>query len=262
MWFWKKRPKRRREVVRTPLGDPLQFNVFIESTQDYQYNKLLSNVEKGMPAAPIGDSLHAQIEDLCIQGACVIVPTSGLPDIAVGQLVGLRIEHLQEGWRILAPACVRGRHGQNGETRLGLEFVNIASLYGQLENRLGSYFNRRRSERMRESGRLLKAQIRAGKHRVRVNVVDLSAIGFGGLVSHVEAAFMSTGERISVSLQLHGEKAPIEREATVVRKDRLAKDPHDIVGIEFDHEGWDSADRKRLEAYVDDYLATRLRWSA
>jgi c-di-GMP-binding flagellar brake protein YcgR len=176
----------------------------------------------------------------------------------------MRIIHPHEGWEVVTPAMVRvvDRAEDNGMSNVGVEFINPGQLYAQLQDELGRYFNRRNSERVRPEGKEPTLRIKVRGTRVTGKVFDLSVVGLGAWVDTVLAAGLKQGDDVSFSLELPGNKQPIEGQARVVRLVPQGRSKY--LGLQFDVEGGSEASgtATAMRRYVGQYLDERLRRAA
>lgn len=266
MWFWSKKDKRqenKRDKLRAAPREFSEFQVFLESHLDNDaYRGQIEDTLVLQLDSPIQEPVKVRLDDLCIQGASVLVPVPSMPVLSEGEIVGVRIEHAREGWAVLTPGLVRSITEETRRYfRIGLEFINPGNLYSQLEDGLGSYFNRRTAIRLKNEPLMFVAQIRGSKAtRLRARVIDISVTGLGAWVSHVEGASLKQGDEVMLTLTLPDKLPPIEGAVRVMRKENHG--PSDIIGLQFLLDKWKLSEARRLEAVVQEYLSKRLRWSA
>lgn len=240
-----------------------EFQAFLEShLDDEAYRGQIDDTLVLQLDSPIEEPVKVRLDDLCIQGASVLVPIPSMPPINEGEIVGVRIEHTREGWSVLTPGLVRSISEETRRYfRVGLEFINPGNLYSQLSDGLGSYFNRRTATRLANEPRVFEAQIRGARAtRLRARVIDISVSGLGAWVSHVEGASLKRGDEVMLTLTLPDKLPPIEGAARIARKQNNG--PSDIIGLEFLLDKWKLSETRRLESVVQTYLTKRLRWSA
>lgn len=266
MWFWRKKNKQiknKRDKLRAAPREFSEFQVFLESHLDNEaYRGQIEDTLVLQLDSPIEEPVKVRLDDLCIQGASVLVPVPSMPAVHEGEIVGVRIEHAREGWTVLTPGLVRSISEETRRYfRIGLEFINPGNLYSQLEDGLGSYFNRRSAIRLKNEPVMFEAQIRGSKAtRLRARVIDISVTGLGAWVSHVEAAMLKRGDEVMLTLTLPDKLPSIEGAVKVMRKENHG--PSDIIGLEFLLDKWKLSEARRLESVVQEYLGKRLRWSA
>lgn len=249
----------RRRILRAMPRDFTDFQVFLESHLDEGYRGQIEDTLVLQLESPIEEPVKARLDDLCIQGASILVPVATLPGVKEGEIFGLRIEHPKEQWCILTPALIRSiKPDTDRYVRFGLEFINPGNLYSQLENGLGQYFNRRGAARYRESGLMPWVRLRAKGHRLRAEVVDVSIAGLGVWVGHVEAASLHAGDQIEIEMSPPGCQ-PMRCAARIARKEPDGR--RDMIGLAMDVSAWDEKTARAYEAFVERYLDARLHWT-
>lgn len=108
-----------------------------------------------------------------------------------------------DGWNVCTPAIIRHRENDGDAVDWGLEFVNLGNLYGQWDNALGRYLNRRKQVRVApELDRKIPIDIRKGDLTTTGVLHDLSPKGLGVAVRHSEAKGIEREDAIQVSFRL------------------------------------------------------------
>ena len=250
----------RRRVERHVPEDYNQFRVFLEPPEGEQNH---GQVDGGLVVqidSQIEDPIQGRLADLSFHGVCVVLSLNRFPAITEGEVVGVRIEHVSDGWRVVTPGMVRAIEIVGGcWVRIGLEFVNLGSLASQIKHDHGKYFNRRRVERASVVDELEATLKQKGK-KVSARICDLSICGVGGTIDHVAASELRVGENVTVSISLPKSRRSVSGPADLVYKIRSEGD--DQFGLSFDLTDWVPNQAKQLRSLVDEYLSTRFLWSA
>jgi len=234
---------------------------FLEPPSGEEVRSELDGMSYVQLDSPLEDEVRAQVVDLCIQGASVLASGREVLALDVGSVVTLRVAHPREEWEIRVDCVVRSKRG-TAMVRLGLEFRGDG-LEGRLVDGAGRWFNRRRGTRvdligMRVEGRLT---IDGATFPVRIN--DLSVYGASVRLPSRWCEALRGQEQGRLCLLLPSEGAPVDLGVAVVHKIHDADEEQALVGVRFVGEGAsEAADRKRIERFVEGYLAQRLRWAA
>jgi len=195
--------------------------------------------------------VEAHVVDLTVQGVGVCVPFKRDPGLRVDEVLEIMIHGPGKAWEVRTPVRVV-RIDVGDDVRIGLRFVNLGSLYGQLDNALGTYFNRRARPRAQpEPDRPFPVYLSHNGHRVRADVHDISTSGIGVFLGRVSAGPLRPGERVEVRFFLPGSKVEMVGSAYVRHRTALAR--IDMVGLEFDlHEAGGFVDfLAGIESYVE-----------
>lgn len=248
-----------RRILRATPRDFSQFRVFLESHEGEVYRGQIDGALVVQVSTQLKEPVQARLVDLSIQGISVVVTLQAFPAVDEGEIVGVRIEHVRDDWTISTPGLVRVIEFEGSRwVRLGLEFVNPGNLFAQLENDRGEYFNRRRAARVNLEQQL-EAVLRQKGARISAKVHDISTCGFGGSVDHVQAATLRPGE-LRLGLTLPGELGTVEGPAELMYKVR-SNGARDRVGVAFELEAWEKKEAEAIQGLVNQYLATRFRWT-
>lgn len=182
------------------------------------------------------EAVRAGLVDLSLEGAGIAVPLHLDPEFATDEVVDLELRHQTDGWVIETPARIECRRAGGGvDIVYGVHFLSPGSLYAQLENTLGRYFNRRRHHRVRpDLDADIAVRLRQGGQRPRGVAHDLSKSGMCVALDLVAATAVTVDEPLEVSFQLPGSAAVHEGPARVVAKRRLAL--REFVSLDFDLE--------------------------
>ena len=136
-------------------------------------------------------------------------------------------------WVVRTPARVRRQLVTPDGVEWGLEFINHGNLYGQWENALGQFFNRRSNLRTRlDFGRPLMGNLASKGIKMSGAVYDLTTRGAGLVLSHIEAAPLKLNDPARLTVLLPGLDRKLMGPAVIRSRRRF--DDRDIVGIEFD----------------------------
>jgi c-di-GMP-binding flagellar brake protein YcgR len=207
--------------------------------------------------------VQAGVVNLSLEGTNIEMPRHLDPGLEPGEVVSLELRHTGETWRIETPAQVeqdvpRG----SANARYGLTFLNMGSLYAQMENTLGLYFNRRRHQRVRpEEHQDILVRLRQGGQKPRGTLHDLSLSGMCVALDLVAAASLQGERPIEFAFDLPDSRGILEGVAQAVSKRRLGR--NEFLSLEFDIE---DANLVRcagtLAAYVDERARQMLAFSA
>ncbi len=185
------------------------------------------------PGAPF---LEVSLRSLTFRGAGLEAPANY--DIAIHQddVFDVTLWKDDESWNVRTPAVVRRLDRTvEGKIGFGIEFINLGSLFGQMTDALGTYFNRRAFERVQpDAARPVTARLYSHGHRMPGAVHDLTPGGVALLVDHVLAVPLRTGADARVTLCLPTSKRELEGEAFIRQIRRLRE--QDFIGLEFDLE--------------------------
>ena len=199
------------------------------------------------------EPLQAGVVNLSLEGANIAVPGHLDPGLTPGELVSLELRHTREAWRIDTPAQVEP-HGPSGagNTRYGLRFLNMGSLYAQMEDALGLHFNRRRHQRVHpEDQQDIVVRLRQGGQKPRGNMHDLSLSGMCVALDLIGAASLQPDHPLEFTFDLPGARDSLQGAARVVSKRRLGS--REFLSLEFDIEDQRFAGIVgTLAAYVDE----------
>ncbi len=183
-----------------------------------------------------GDRGKGDVLDLTVQGAQIRMAFEHLDAIALDQKVSLTIEGPKQGWSVQTRALVRHLRSDRGVwSYVGLEFMDVGTLYSQLENALSTYFNRRASKRvsmLKESG--FSAKIKHGRAIETARISDLSLGGVSVLMNTFQSVAFTTGSTAELRLILPGTKD--ELAGRVIVRHRQSERGVERLGLEFDHE--------------------------
>ena len=148
-----------------------------------------------------GSEVRTQLLDLTVRGVRFRTCEEGL-DLHVDEIFQAVVT-ADMGWVVQTPAMVR-RHQPTGEgNEWGMEFINAGNLFGQWENCLGHYFNRRSNVRLCPDEDLpLGGWLSSRGNKMYGTVYDLSVAGAGILVSHIEAVALELDEDARVGFRL------------------------------------------------------------
>jgi PilZ domain len=180
------------------------------------------------------EPLLVGVTDLSLEGAGIEIPFHLDPEFEAGDLVDLALSHMHDGWSVTTSAQVEQTHPKIGaNVPYGLTFLGTGSLYAQMEDTLGRYFNRRRHERVRpDLDKDVEVRLRQGGHRPRGPMHDLSSSGMCVAIDLVAAVSLKTGAQVEIRFELPGCKGEFEGRANLVARRRLG--PKEFVSLEFD----------------------------
>lgn len=224
-----------------------------------QYRSDLTGAEAILATiiSPSGLAPEGVVADLSIHGAGVLIPFESDPALAVGDVVELILRSPVQGWTVQTPIrlCQVRQEGQR-DILYGGQFINLGNLYSQLEDALGTYFNRRVNVRVRpEVYHKVIAQVRADARRIRSPIHDLSVTGMGIAIQRYQRDWIEEGQVVDVEFSLPGEKKELSGPARVRHFDPLTANL--LVGLEFDLDDRKgiARHRKKLEAYIEERAA-------
>jgi hypothetical protein len=142
--------------------------------------------------------------------------------------------------------------------RVGLEFINSGDLYSQLDDQLGKYFNRRTKDRVRPAPDQFSLRLSRKGIRLPASVHDLSELGMGIWVDHVQAVRVQIGDTLKFHLShTRGDKRFVQGRLVVARKE--SHGAKDYIGLRFLLNDVDKDDLL-LQQFIQDFLAERLDW--
>ena len=177
-----------------------------------------------------GGRCPTQVLDLSFRGACVRL-LDPAARFEVGEVLEAVIGDGQ--WSIRTPAMVCRETALATGVEWGLEFINSGNLFGQWDNALGNYFNRRGFPRIAmDLDQAPPAVLSSRGHKMPGAVYDLTVEGVGLLVSHVEAVPLRIDNPARITLKLPTRRRPMEGGGTLRNLRRF--DNRDIVGLQFD----------------------------
>ena len=192
----------RRRVLRRAPKNRDEFRVHLEPIQDGAMVGQLDGVVLLNLDSTLDRQLEGRLDDLCIQGANVRVSRDAVPYLHVDQVIAARIEHIKEGWSVTSPCMVRSiETTARFYVKVGIEFINSGDLYSQLDDQLGKYFNRRETDRVRVGAGNLGLRLSRKAMRLQATVHDLSELGIGAWVDHVQAVRLNVGDTLKFRLK-------------------------------------------------------------
>ncbi len=264
MFFRKKKktsePENRRKVIRKTPKNRDEFKVFLEPIQDGAMVGQLDGVVLLNLDSTLDRELEGRLDDLCIQGANVRVSREIVPYLHEEQVIAARIEHPREGWSVTSPCMVRSIEETSGfYVKVGLEFINSGDLYSQLDDQLGKYFNRRSKNRVRTGPDQFSLRVSRKGVRLQASVHDLSELGIGAWVDHIQAIKLTEGDTLKFHLSHNqGEKRFVQGRLEVARKE--SHGARDYIGLRF-LQNEVNKDDLLLEQFIQDFLTERLNWT-
>ena len=264
LFFRKKKkasePDNRRSVLRKVPKNRDEFKVFLEPIQDGAMVGQLDGVVLLNLDSTLDRELEGRLDDLCIQGANVRVSRETVPYLHEEQVIAARIEHPREGWSVTSPCMVRSIEETSGfYVKVGLEFINSGDLYSQLDDQLGKYFNRRSKDRVRSGPEQFSLRLSRKAMRLNATVHDLSELGLGAWVDHVQAIRLEEGDTLQFNLSHNmGEKRFVQGRLVVARKE--SHGARDYIGLRF-LQNEVNKDDLLLDQFIQDFLSERLNWS-
>jgi hypothetical protein len=123
---------------------------------------------------------------------------------------------------VRTPALIRRRSLVAEGVEWAIEFVNIGNLYGQWDDALGPYFNRRSHRRIApDLDRPLSASLSSKGNRMMATVYDLTVKGVGLLVSHAEATALKQFDPAKITLRLPKTRKELSGGGTICQLRRL-----------------------------------------
>ena len=207
-----------------------------------------------------GSRFEAEPLDLSVRGASFRTSGDGL-DVLVNEEVVDLVISIGEGLDVRTPGVARRRVDTENGTEWGVEFINLGNLYGQWDNVLGHYLNRRSLMRVKPAlDQGLAGSLFSEGHKMKATVCDLNVQGAGLLVGHIEAALLRMGAPARVTFCLPGSKKELVGPARIQHCRRL--DQQDIVGLAFDlgdPEGFARHERE-IAAYCSELSQGLSRW--
>ncbi len=263
MFFKKKKEAsesvNRRTVQRKAPKNRDEFKVFLEPVQDGGMVGQLDGVILLNLDSTLDRELEGRLDDLCIQGANIRVSREIVPYLHVEQVIAARIEHPREGWSVTSPCMVRSIEDTSGfYVRVGVEFINSGDLYSQLDDQLGQYFNRRTSDRVQTGPDRFGLRLSRKAMRINATVHDLSELGIGAWVDHVQANRLEKGDTLKFRLdQKQHEQRFVQGRLVVARKNHHGA--QDFLGLHF-LPSESTQDDLLLQNFIQDFLAERLSW--
>ena len=251
--------KERRRVLRRSPKNRDDFKVSLEPIQDGAMVGQLDGVVLLNLDSTLDRSLDGRLDDLCIQGANVRVSRDAVPYLHMDQVIAARIEHVKEGWSVTSPCMVRSiETTARFYVKVGIEFINSGDLYSQLDDQLGKYFNRREMDRVRVGTSNLSLRLSRKAMRLQASVHDLSEIGIGAWVDHVQAVRLEVGDTLKFRLKSTDNSEAVQGRLEVARKENHGS--KDYVGMMF-LQSEAEKDNLVLDQFIQDFLTRRLRWS-
>ncbi|HPF14072.1 MAG: PilZ domain-containing protein [Planctomycetes bacterium] len=249
----------RRRVLRRSPKDREDFRVTLEPVQDGAMVGQLDGVVLLNLDSTLDRSLEGRLDDLCIQGANVRVSRDAVPYLHIDQVIAARIEHIKEGWSVTSPCMVRSiETTARFYVKVGIEFINSGDLYSQLDDQLGKYFNRRENDRIRVGAGNLGLRLSRKAMRLQASVHDLSEMGIGAWVDHVQAVKLGVGDTLQFRLKSREDNSFVQGRVQVARKE--SHGARDYVGLVF--LGAEAEQENALlEHFIQSFLTQRLRWS-
>ena len=179
-----------------------------------------------------GVQIPTYLIDLTLRGARFRSNRDASEALRVDDLVEVVISTDGES-SVRTPALIRRRSLVSDGVEWAIEFVNIGNLYGQWDDALGAYFNRRSHLRIApDLDRPLSASLASKGNRMMATVYDLTVKGVGLLVSHAEATALKQFDPARVSLRLPKTRKELSGPATICQHRRF--DDRDVVGLVFD----------------------------
>ena len=182
-----------------------------------------------------GAPIQIQVCDMNLEGIGVELPSNVDPRLEKGEVVSLELRKDDGTWSIDTPARVEHLEpGAKGQ-RCGLGFLHLGSLYAQMEDSLGRFFNRRRHVRVRpEFGQDILVRLRQAGHKPRGLLHDLSQSGLCVALDLVSSASIKEGTSVQVALELPGVRGTLEGPTRIVSKRRLGLREFVSLAFEFD----------------------------
>ncbi|MCA9000819.1 MAG: PilZ domain-containing protein [Planctomycetes bacterium] len=198
---------------------------------------------------PTGDMAPADLYDLTIDGSAVIAPEDLVADLSEDDVIQFTLAHPMHGWSVCTPAKVIRKAPQGPhQTLIGVQFINTGSLYSQLDNAMGRYFNRRKNNRVQpDQNRAIEVKISDGASQFCGKLYDLSPEGVGLTLSAKDGAQLHPDMPLSIAFVLPGSGELVQGEVSV-RQRRMMRDLA-FVGTLFGEEFEPYMDH--LTEYVD-----------
>ena len=198
---------------------------------EYRYPLPPDHPLKMQLVRPDGEVIDVLPVDLTVRGAGF----RSWPDVELGEdeVFDVVVSSAEDGWTVRTPGVVRHAAEDDDAIDWGLEFINLGNLYGQWDNVLGRYFNRRRAKRVApDLDRKIAGELIRGEQAVSAAIHDLTTFGAGVTVRHSEAADLDRNEVVEIRFRLPKGRRHLQGKA-FVRQLRHAG-AHDFVGLEFD----------------------------
>ncbi len=200
---------------------------------------------------PSGDMAPADLYDLTIEGSAIIVPEDLVTEIEVDDVVQFTLAHPMHGWSVCTPAKVVRKAPQGPHQSLvGLQFINTGSLYSQLDNAMGRYFNRRKLNRVHpDKGKVIQVKVSDGATQYTGKIYDVSNEGLGFTLPKEDGAKLHPDMPLSVAFLLPNSEELIQGEISVRQRRKM----HDLafVGALFGEQF------KRFADTITDYVSMR-----
>ncbi|MFT4647436.1 MAG: c-di-GMP-binding flagellar brake protein YcgR [Glaciecola sp.] len=174
---------------------------------------------------PSGEMAPADLYDLTIDGSAIIVPEDSVAELNDDDVVQFTLAHPIHGWSVCTPAKVvriapQGPH----QTLIGLRFINTGSLYSQLDNAMGRYFNRRKISRVHpDKGKTIQVQISDGATQFTGKIYDLSTDGVGITLPQKDGCKLHPDMPLSIAFMLPNSDELVQGEVSI-RQRRLMRD--------------------------------------
>ena len=207
------------------------------------------------------EPITVELIDLTVRGAGLRLPFAQDRNLKVDDVVEITVGTMMRS-EIVTPARVAnvGRDGDS-HVRYGVEFLNVGSLYSQLDAFYARYFNRRRNLRVLPSlDRKIQATLRWNGGEHRAHVYDVSETGIGVVVSKDTAAQFAEIPGFEISFQLPGRPGECKGRAAVRHRSPLFNQI--LLGLKFD---LDQADGMQLHTaalrqFIDQRAAEMAMW--
>ncbi len=178
--------------------------------------------------------LELELRSLTFRGAGFVAPAAYDVALHEGDFYDVSLWRTDDTWSVRTPAAIR-RVGpiEDGRFEVGVEFVNLGDLYGQMSDGLGRLFNRRALKRVQpHAAQPVTASLYSHGHRMPGTVHDLTALGVGVVVDHVLAVPLRVDSDARVTLRLPGQNDELVGLAYIRQIRRLRE--KDVIGLEFD----------------------------
>jgi c-di-GMP-binding flagellar brake protein YcgR len=197
--------------------------------------------------------IETELIDLTISGASFRLLEQYPAEFQVDEMFDVAIS-IGAGLEVHTPAVARRDVSGPGGIEWGVEFINIGNLYGQWDNILGQYFNRRTRVRVGiDLDRPLSASLASHGAKMLATVYDLTIHGVGLLVSHIEAGPLKLEADARVTIRLPDSKKEIMGWASIRQHRRF--DQRDVIGLRFDLS--DPEGFAKHEAVIAEYCTER-----
>jgi c-di-GMP-binding flagellar brake protein YcgR len=211
--------------------------------------------------APGWDALRVELVDLSARGVCLRVPFAKDRNLKVDDLVEVAIgSMMRDEIKTTARVANVAREGES-HVRYGLEFVNVADLYAQLDEFYARHFNRRRHVRVLPSlDRKVQVKLHWCGEEVSGHVYDVSESGIGVSLSRDSSARIAEVAKLELSLKLPGVEGVLTGTATV--RNRTAMSNQTLVSLEFEANAPDGFARNAptLARFVERRVAEMTKW--